>query len=74
MKINLVLLEDTVNSYLTWEKPTAEPLAPCGNLKGHKCIFSNVLNELISTKFAVTAKAILCNSDGVRKGFVLMKL
>ena len=63
-----------MNSYLTWEKPTAEPLVAFSNLKGHKCIFSKVLNELISAQFAVNAKAILCNSDGARKGFVLMKL
>ena len=45
------------------EKLTFEPRVACSNLEGYKFIYSNALNDIILTHFAVNAKAMLCNSE-----------
>ena len=68
MKINLVLLDDTVNGYLTWKNLLLNHLLHVVTLKGTNSFIQMSWMNLFLTHFAVNAKAILCNSDDVRKG------
>ena len=63
MKINLVLLDDTANGYLTWINLQLNHLLHVVTLKDINSFIRMSWMNLFLTQFAaVNAKAILCNS------------
>ena len=63
MKINLVLLDDTVDGYLTWKNLQLNHLLHVVTLKGTNSFIQLSWMNLFLTHFNVNAKAILCNSE-----------
>ena len=63
MKINLVLLDNTVNGYLTWRKLQLNHMLHVVTLKDINSFIQMSWMNLFLTHFAVNAKAILCNSE-----------
>ena len=63
MKINLVLLDDTVDGYLTWKNLQLNHLLHVVTLKGTNSFIQLSWMNLFLTHFTVNAKAILCNSE-----------
>ena len=63
MKINLVLLDNTVSVYLTWRNLQFNHMLHVVTLKDINSFIQMSWMNLFLTHFAVNAKAILCNSE-----------
>ena len=63
MKINLVLLDDTVNDYLTWRNLQLNYMLHVVTLKDINSFIQMSWMNLFLTHFGVNANAILCNSE-----------
>ena len=67
MKINLVLLENTVSVYLTWRNLLFNHMLHVVTLKDINSFIQMSWMNLFLTHFVVNAKAILCNSERCRQ-------
>ena len=63
MKINLVLLDDTVNGYLTWRNLQLNHMLHALTLKDINSFIQMSWMNLFLTHLAVNAKIILSNSE-----------
>ena len=63
IKINPVLLDDTVNGYLKWRNLHLNHMLHVVTLKDINSFIQMVWMTLFLTFFAVNAKAMLCNSE-----------
>ena len=63
MKINLVLLDNTVSVYLTWRNLLFNHMLHVVTLKDINSFIQMSWMNLFLTHFAVNAKAILCNLE-----------